>query len=60
MVGAMSLVQTALARLFEEKLADPREAMRATVAWNKLLLVQLNALLLGYLLPPLPEPRKSE
>ncbi len=60
MVGAMSLVQTALARLFEEKMADPREALAATVAWNKLLLVHLNALLLGYLLPPLPEPRRAE
>ena len=60
MVGAMSLVQTALARLFQEKMAEPSAAMAAIVAWNKLLLVQLNALLLGYLLPPLPETRKAE
>jgi hypothetical protein len=52
MVSAISLTQTALARLFEAELADPREALRAAVAWNKLLLVHLNVLLLGYLLPP--------
>src|SRR5712664_2487275 len=52
MVSAMSLTQTALARLFEAELADPVEALRAAVAWNKLLLVHLNVLLLGYLLPP--------
>ncbi|HET7875149.1 MAG TPA: protoglobin family protein [Methylomirabilota bacterium] len=56
MVGAMSIVQTSLARLFEERLGDPRGALAASVAWNKLLLVQLNALLIGYLLPPLSEP----
>ena len=52
MVGAMSLTQTALATLFEAEMADPREALRAATAWNKLLLVHLNVLLLGYLLPP--------
>ena len=60
MVGAMSLVQTALARLFQEEMDDPATALAAAVAWNKLLLVHLNALLLGYLLPPLPETRKPE
>ena len=35
-------------------MADPREAFEAAVAWNKLLLVHLNVLLIGYLLPPLP------
>ena len=52
MVGAMSLTQTALAGALEEALGDPREALRAVAAWNKLLLVQLNVLLLGYMLPP--------
>ncbi|HXJ82330.1 MAG TPA: protoglobin family protein [Candidatus Methylomirabilis sp.] len=52
MVGAMSLTQTALCTLFEDEIADPREALRAAAAWNKLLLVHLNVLLLGYLLPP--------
>ena len=48
MVGAMSLTQTALAHLFTIRLG-PAEALAASVAWNKLLLVHLNALLLGYL-----------
>jgi hypothetical protein len=51
MVGAMSLTQTALAGLFASEL-DPREALQAITAWNKLLLVHLNVLLLGYMLPP--------
>lgn len=49
MVGAMSLLQTSLARLFQRELGEPREALEAAVAWNKLLLVHLNVLLLGYL-----------
>jgi hypothetical protein len=50
-VGAMSLTQSALAGIFAEELADPREALAASVAWNKLLLVHLNVLLIGYLMP---------
>ena len=48
MVGAMSLTQSALAGVFASAL-PPAEALAASVSWNKLLLVQLNALLLGYL-----------
>jgi Protoglobin len=48
-VGAMSVAQTALARLFTAELGEGREATDASVAWNKLLLVHLNVLLLGYL-----------
>lgn len=48
MVGAMSLTQTALAGIFAAGL-PPADALAASVAWNKLLLVHLNALLLGYL-----------
>ena len=51
MVGAMSLAQTALARIFQDDLADLSQALAASVAWNKLLLLQLNVLLLGYFLP---------
>jgi len=53
MVGAMSLVQTALADLFEAELGDARAALAASRAWNKWLQVQLAALLLGYT-PPRP------
>jgi len=52
MVGAMSLAQTAVAGVLQDEMADPREALEAAVAWNKLLLVHLNVFLLGYLLPP--------
>jgi hypothetical protein len=51
MVNAMSLAQTALARLFATALGDANGALEASVAWNKLLLVHLNVLLLGYLSP---------
>jgi hypothetical protein len=54
MVGAMSLAQTALARIFQQELDDLQEAFEATLVWNKLLLVHLNVLLLGYFLPPTP------
>lgn len=54
LVGAMSLAQTALARLFERELPDPAAALEASRAWNKLLLVHLSALLLGYLGPGQP------
>jgi hypothetical protein len=48
MVGAMSLAQTALAGIFAAEMPDAGEALEASVAWNKLLLVHLNVLLLGY------------
>jgi hypothetical protein len=54
LVGAMSLVQTAFARLFEAELDDHHQAFEAALAWNKLLLVHLNVLLLGYWLPQRP------
>jgi hypothetical protein len=53
MVNAMSLAQSALAELFVQQLGDAGRALDASVAWNKLLLVHLNVLLLGYM-PPTP------
>jgi hypothetical protein len=52
MVGAMSLTQTALARIFQQELDDLAQAFEASLVWNKLLLVHLNMLLVGYFLPP--------
>jgi len=52
MVGAMSIAQTAFARLLQAELGDLQQAFEATLAWNKLLLLHLNILLLGYFLPP--------
>ena len=51
MVGAMSLAQSAFARIFLRESADLSEAFEASLAWNKLLLIHLNVLLVGYLLP---------
>jgi hypothetical protein len=48
----MSLTQSALADAFAGEL-PAGEALAASRAWNKLLLVHLAALLLGYL-PPRP------
>jgi hypothetical protein len=48
MVGAMSLTQTALADGFAAELPAPG-ALEASRSWNKLLLIHLAALLLGYL-----------
>lgn len=51
MVGAMSLVQSALWRLFDHEMDEPRAAAEASAAWSKLLMVQLAVLLQGYLAP---------
>ena len=52
LVGAMSLAHAAFARLFQVELGDIEQAFEATLAWNKLLLIHVNVLLLGYFLPP--------
>jgi hemoglobin-like flavoprotein len=54
MVGAMSLAQTAFARLLQDEMDDLAQAFEAAMAWNKLLLLHLNVLLLGYFLPAPP------
>ncbi len=54
LVGALSLAQTALARVFAQEMSDPHDALVASQAWNKLLLVHLNVFLLGYLPAPRP------
>jgi hypothetical protein len=48
MIGAMSLAESALAGVFAADL-PPEEAAAAGLAWNKLLMVHLSVLLLGYL-----------
>ena len=49
MVGSISFIQTALAQIFQQDIDDPHEAQRASVAWNKLLMVQLDILQAGYI-----------
>jgi Protoglobin len=53
-VGAISLAQSTFARIFWEELGDLPEAFEASLAWNKLLLIHLNVLLIGYFLPQRP------
>lgn len=48
MIGTISFAQTALAELFRSEMGDPDRAIRASAAWNKLLMVQLDILLAGY------------
>jgi Protoglobin len=50
-VGAASLLQTALARVLRDEMSDAGEALAASIAWNKLLLLHVNVLLLGYFIP---------
>jgi len=56
MVGTMSFVQTALGEVFHREMADPDQAMETSVAWNKLLMVQLDILLAGYMTETPTEP----
>src|SRR5256885_4744028 len=58
MVNAISLTQSALAQVFAEALGDARDALAASMVWNKLLCVHLNVLLLGYT-PPTPRGRRA-
>ena len=48
MIGTMSFAQTAFDGVFLEAMPDPVQALRASVAWNKLLMLQLDVLLAGY------------
>lgn len=49
MTGTISYIQTAMAELLHAKIDDPALAARASIAWNRLLMVQLDILLAGYL-----------
>lgn len=48
MVASMSFIQTALADVLKDELEDQDLAMRASIAWNKMLMLQLDILLAGY------------
>ena len=65
MIGSMSYLQTLLANIFYSEMKDSEEAHQASVAWNKMLMVQLDILQAGYInetpttetesAPPMPE-----
>jgi hypothetical protein len=48
MVGTISYIQSAVADVLRRELGDPDLAMRATAAWNKMLMLQLDIMLAGY------------
>ncbi len=48
MVASMSFIQTALADVLRDEFEDQDLAMRASIAWNKMLMLQLDILLAGY------------
>ena len=68
MIGTMSFAQTAIGQLLLAEMPDPVQAMRSSAAWNKLLLLQLDVLLAGYVsetptpasAPPQPDDDASE
>jgi hypothetical protein len=55
-VGTISFVQTAVADVLIQEMEDPREAMKASIAWSKMLMVQLDILLAGYVTETPTEP----
>ena len=58
MVGTISYIQSAVTDLLRRKLDDPDLAMRAASAWNKMLMLQLDIMLAGYVtdVPNAPAP----
>ena len=50
MVGTMSFIQTAVAELLFQQMDDPQAAFRASVAWNKMLMLQLDIMMAGYVI----------
>ncbi len=56
MLGTMSFIQTAMSNLFLDELDDPKLAMQAAIAWNKLLMLQLDVMLAGYMVETPTEP----
>ncbi len=48
MIASISFLQTAITDLLHQEIQDPKQAVKASLAWNKLLMVQLDILLAGY------------
>ena len=59
MTGTISFIQTQIASTLAEEMDDPTAAMRTAIAWNKMLMLQLDVLLAGYITetptPPRPD-----
>ena len=52
MIGTISFVQSAIADLLLREMDDTGLALRTSIAWNKLLMVELVMLLAGYITEP--------
>ena len=64
MIGTMSFAQTAIAGVLDEEMDDPAVVLKTSIAWNKLLMLQLDVLLAGYVTetptPPTAPPATAE
>lgn len=64
MIGTMSFAQTAIAGVLAEEMDDPVNVLRTSTAWNKVLMLQLDVLLAGYVTetptPPSAPPVSEE
>ena len=64
MIGTMSFAQTAIASVLSEDMEDQDNVLRTSMAWNKLLMLQLDVLLAGYVTetptPPTAPPVSEE
>jgi hypothetical protein len=52
MIGTISFAQSAIGDLLRREMRDPDLALRSSIAWNKLLMVELDVLLAGYVTEP--------
>ena len=52
MIGTMSFIQTAVGELLRQQMADTDLAFRTSMAWNKMLMLQMDILMAGYLADP--------
>ena len=49
MIGTISFAQSAIADLLARQMGDTTLALKTSIAWNKLLMIELDVLLAGYL-----------
>ena len=59
MTGTISFIQSEISAALAQEISDPAVAMQTAIAWNKMLMLQLDVLLAGYTtetpLPPNPD-----
>ena len=59
MTGTISFIQTQIASMLAEEISDSTRALQMSAAWNKMLTLQLDILLAGYVtetpIPPRPD-----